>query len=69
MLDHVMVLNDQHLTRLLTEYVSYDHRFCTRLSLDMDCPETRAIEPPEAGQVIAVPEVGGPHHHHEWQAA
>ncbi len=69
MLDQVIVLNERHLKRLLTEYVSYYHRFRTHLSLDMDCPEPRAVEPPEAGVVIAVPELGGLHHHYERRAA
>ena len=50
------MLNEQHLRRLLTKYVTYYHRFRTHLSLDMDCPEPRAVEPPESGEVIAVPE-------------
>ncbi len=69
MLDHVIVLNERHLKRLLTEYVIYYHRFRTHLSLDMDCPEPRAVEPPGAGVVIAVPELGGLHHHYERRAA
>ena len=69
MLDHVVVLNERHLKRLLTEYVSYYHRFRTHLSLDMDCPEPRAVEPPETGVVIAVPELGSLHHHYERRAA
>ena len=40
-IDHVIVLNEQHLRRLLTEYVAYYHRFRTHLSLDMDCPVPR----------------------------
>jgi len=68
-LDHVIVLNDRHLRRVLTAYISYYHRFRTHLSLDMDCPQPRAVEPPEVGKVIAVPEVGGLHHHDERQAA
>jgi putative transposase len=68
-LDHVIVLNDQHLRRVLTAYISYYHRFRTHLSLDMDCPQTRAVEPPEVGKVMALPEVGGLHHHYERQAA
>jgi transposase InsO family protein len=69
MLDHVIVLNERHLKRLLAEYVTYYHQFRTHLSLDMDCPEPRAVEPPEAGAVIAVPEIGGLHHHYERRAA
>jgi transposase InsO family protein len=69
MLDHVIIINEQHLRRLLTEYVTYYHRFRTHLSLAMDCPETRPVEAPEAGKVIAVPEIGRLHHHYERRAA
>jgi putative transposase len=69
LLDPVVVLNARHLQRVLTAYISYDHRFRTHLSLEMDCPHPRAVEPPEAGQVMALPEVGGLHHHYARQAA
>lgn len=69
MLDHVIVLNERHLRRLLTDDPTYDHGFRTHLSLAMDCPVPRAVKPPEAGEVIAVPEVGGLHHHDERRAA
>jgi transposase InsO family protein len=68
-LAHVIVLNEQHLRRVLTAYISYYLRFRTHLSLDMDCPQPRAVEPPEVGKVRALPEVGGLHHHYERQAA
>jgi hypothetical protein len=69
LLDHVIVFNERHLSRLLTEYVKYYHRFRTHLSLAMDCPESRAVQAPELGEVIEVAEVGGLHHHDERQAA
>jgi putative transposase len=68
-LDHVIFLNAQHLRRVLTAYISYYHQYRTHLSLDMDCPQPRTVEPPEAGKVVALPEVGGLHHHYERQAA
>jgi putative transposase len=68
-LDHVIVLNDRHLKRVLSAYIAYYHRFRTHLALEMDCPYPRAVEPPEMGGVMALPEVGGLHHHYERQAA
>jgi putative transposase len=68
-LDHIVVRNARHLQRVLTAYISYYHHFRTHLSLDMDCPQPRAVEPPEVGKVMALPEVGGLHHHGERQAA
>ena len=69
LLDHVVVLNARHLQRVLTAYISYYHRFRTHLSLEMDCPHPRAVEPPEVGKAMALPEVGGLHHHYARQAA
>jgi putative transposase len=68
-LAQVIVLNERHLLRLLTAYVSSYHHFRTHLSLTMDCPFSRPVSRPTRGRVMAVPEVGGLHHHYEWQQA
>jgi transposase InsO family protein len=68
-LDHVIVLNERHLRRLLTGYFEYYHRFRTHRALDMDAPATRPVQPPSLGPVQEVPEVGGLHHHYERRAA
>jgi transposase InsO family protein len=68
-LDHAIVLNERHLTRLLAAYMGYYHRWRTHLSLAMDCPEPRPVLCADQGRVIAVPEVGGLHHHYERMAA
>jgi transposase InsO family protein len=69
MLDHVVVLNEPHLRRLPRDYLTYYHRFRTHLALAIDCPVPRPVEPPECGEVIAVSEMGGLHHHYErWVA-
>jgi dienelactone hydrolase len=47
----------------------YSHRWRTHLSLAMDTPDRRPVQPPDQGAVIAVPEVGGLHHHYERRAA
>ena len=61
-LDHVIVLNERHLRRILREYFSYYHTCRTHLSLNKDPPETRTVEPPAMGNVVAFPHVGGLHH-------
>jgi len=68
-LDHVLIFNEGHLRRLLAGYFQYYHRWRTHLSLAIDCPDTRPVLPPDQGPVIAVPEVGGLHHHYERVAA
>ena len=68
-LDHVMVLSERHLRRILSSYFDYYHRSRTRLSLVKDCPEPRPVHPPDAGKIIAFPQVGGLHHRYERLAA
>ncbi len=69
LLDHVIVLGESHLRRRLDGYFRYYHRSRTHLSLEKDAPETRPIEPPELGRVVATPEVGGLHHRYARRAA
>jgi putative transposase len=68
-LDHVVVLGERHLRRVLTAYLAYYHRARTHLSLDKDAPDGRPIEPPELGAISPIPEVGGLHHRYVRRAA
>jgi len=68
-LDHVIVVNEAGLSRLLTRYLTYYHQSRTHLSLDNDSPRPRPIAPPMCGQVVASPQVGGLHHRYDRRAA
>jgi putative transposase len=68
-LDHVMVVNETGLSRLLTQYLTYYHQSRTHLSLDKDSPQPRPIAPPMCGPVVASPQVGGLHHRYDRRAA
>ena len=68
-LDHVIILNERHLRRLLREYVAYYHNCRTHLSLNKDPPMHRAVEPPETGNIVAFPHMGGLHHRYTRLAA
>jgi putative transposase len=68
-LDHVLVLSDRHLRRILTRYFVYYHRARTHLALQKDAPDVRPIERPEGGKVVQIPEVGGLHHRYIRRAA
>jgi len=68
-LDHVIVLNETGLRRVLKLYFEYYERTRTHLSLDRDAPIPRAVQPPELGRVVELPEVGGLHHRYERRAA
>jgi len=69
LLDHVIVLNEGHLRRRLRNYFRYYHDSRTHLALAKDAPESRAVEPPAHGQVVALPQVGGLHHRYVRRAA
>ena len=68
-LDHMIVFNERCLYRHLKSFVDYYHRSRTHLALEKDSPEPRPIQAPDAGRIIAIPEVGGLHHRYERRAA
>ena len=68
-LDHVIVMNESSLRRQIACYLDYYHGSRSHLSLGKDCPDGRAVEPPELGQIVAVPKVGGLHHRYQRRAA
>lgn len=68
-LDHVIVLNEEHLRRILRDYFYYCHTCRTHLSLNKDPPNPRVVETAELGNIIALPRVGGLHHLYTWVAA
>jgi putative transposase len=68
-LDHVIVLHETHLCRLLRDYLVYYHSARTHLSLDKDAPEPRPVERRDQGRVVETPLVGGLHHRYSRLAA
>jgi transposase InsO family protein len=68
-LDHLIVLNEEHLRQRLTDYLSYYHQHRTHRALDEDCPQSRAVEPPDEGNIIVLPLVSGLHHRYARHAA
>jgi len=68
-LDHVIVLSERHLRRILSSYLAYYHRARTHLSLEKNAPNARPVASPACGRIVGIPEVGGLHHRYERQAA
>jgi len=68
-LDHVIILNEQHLRRVLRDYLDYYHRSRTHLGLEKDCPEPRPVEPPKNGDIQVAEILGGLHHRYSRRAA
>jgi transposase InsO family protein len=59
-LDHVIVLGEAHLRRVLRSYVGYYNGLRTHLSLGKDAPFRRRVE--RSGPIIRHPILGGLHH-------
>jgi transposase InsO family protein len=68
-LDHVVVVGERHLRRILSTYVDYYNRTRTHLALTKDAPEHRTVRGPRHGRVVEVPRVGGFHHEYLRRAA
>jgi transposase InsO family protein len=68
-LDHVIVLNERHLRRILREYFDYYHTCRTHLSLNKNSSKPRTVQPPASGDVVAFSRVGGLHHFYGRSAA
>ena len=69
-LDHVIVFDEDHLRRLLSDYFAYynHERVHTRLQ---DAPEGRALQtrPSSDARIIGLARVGGLHHRYIWKKA
>jgi putative transposase len=71
MLDHVIVLNENHLRRLMRDYIRYYHEDRIHDALNKETPRGRLIERREIDDdtVTGMPRVGGLHHRYVWRAA
>ncbi len=70
LLDHVIVLNERHLKRLLNEFVHYYHGDRTHLGLGKQTPAGREVKKcRQAGsRVVSIPRLGGLHHRYDLAA-
>jgi transposase InsO family protein len=70
LLDHVIVLNERHLKRLMSDYIRYYHEDRTHLGLAKQTPGERDAEmhPHHNCGVISMPRLGGLHHRYHLAA-
>ena len=70
LLDHVIVLSEDHLRRLLREYVAYYNTERVHTSIG-DAPANRITEcrPSRRARVVGSPRIGGLHHRYAWREA
>ncbi len=70
LLDHVIVLNEAHLRRLVRDYLRYYHADRTHDGLDKDTPQGRPPSIKNPGEQLAShPRLGGLHHRYFWAKA
>ncbi len=69
MLNRVIVFNENHLRRLLKEYIDYYNKDRCHLSLGRDSPLGREAQnrPSRSARIITLPKIGGLHHRYEWR--
>ena len=60
--DHIVILGEAHLRRILTKYAADYNELRTHRSLNKDAPIHRAIQ--YVGDIVSVPVLGGLHHHY-----
>ena len=62
-LDHLIIFNERHLRRILSEFID-DYYTTTRphLSLNRNSPIPRETDPPSNGRIVSTPILGGLHH-------
>ena len=70
LLDHVIVVNERHLKRLMNEYVRYYHEDRTHLALAKETPAGHVTEenPDASSKVKSMPRLGGLHHRYDLAA-
>jgi transposase InsO family protein len=70
LMDHVIVVNERHLRRLMNEYIHYYHEDRTHLSLDKQTPAGRQATTTSDARcgVVATPMLGGLHHRYDLAA-
>ena len=67
-LDHVIVMDEAGVRRVLASYVAYYMRSRTHLSLAKDSPVPRLVQARSVG-IVVTSEVGGLHHRYDRVAA
>jgi transposase InsO family protein len=70
-LDHIIPINEEHLRRLIRDYVRYHQEDRVHDSLNKDTPDRRPIElrPTTDTSLMSLPRLGGLHHRYTWRRA
>ena len=63
-LDHILIVGERHLRRVLTSYSLYYNETRTHLGLSKDAPLGRAVQ--RSGTIVTTPVLCGLHHRYAW---
>lgn len=71
LLDHVVVLNEAHLLRVVRGFLAYYHEDRTHLALQKDCPRPRGpdVQPGRNADLQSEARCGGLHRRYRWSDA
>jgi transposase InsO family protein len=63
-LDHLLILHERHLGRVLQDYVTYFNRARPHQGIDQTIPQgmTLEVRGPSDGTIVSIPVLGGLHH-------
>jgi putative transposase len=67
-LDYLIIIGEDHLRRILRDYIDYYHNSRPHQTLERNSPTPRETEAPVKGKVIAIPQVGRSHHRYRLAA-
>ena len=70
-LDHIIVVNERHLLRILKEYAAHYNSGRPHRTLGLETPtgQPSLVVPPMGARIVVRPILGGLHHEYEWEAA
>ena len=71
LLNHVIVINEDHLRKLMKEYIDYYNKDRCHLALGRNSPLGRKVQekPLESSKVISISKLGGLQHQYKWKQA
>ena len=67
-LDHMLIVSEMHLRRVLKEYVKYFNRWRPHQGIAQRVPDPETMADGNAGKIISFPVLGGLHHSYRWAA-
>ncbi len=68
-LDYMLILSEQHLRRIVKEYITYFNRARPHQGLNQRIPCHPPLSEQTDGEIVGIPVLGGSHHDYRRKAA